>query len=187
MVVPNTVADLHPWQGNPREIDESELSSLHRSMGEMGDLSGIVFNLRTRRLVTGHQRRKKLPDELPVQGYTEVHDDTGTVGTAWVEDPNTGARWAIRYVDWGEQMELLANLTANNPGIQGHFTPAVGPMLETLKTDLPELSDSLRLAAIDIPVDPASFVPQDGSTQPSLDHKNPVKCPECGHEFSPST
>lgn len=66
------VADLMPSSYNPRTITDEKLMMLGKAMQEFGDLSGIVFNIRTGQLIGGHQRIKHLdpgkryhPHELP--------------------------------------------------------------------------------------------------------------------------
>jgi hypothetical protein len=49
-----SVADLKPWEGNPRTISPESAKALARCMEEFGDLSTICYNVRTGRLVCGH-------------------------------------------------------------------------------------------------------------------------------------
>ena len=50
-----------------------------------------------------------------------------------------------------------------------------------------ELADELELPAIDERYfrDPNEFTATDADDQGRLDKKNPITCPECGHEFVP--
>lgn len=50
------VGQLQPAPYNPRKISPEGLENLAASLREFGDLSGIVRNVRTDRLVGGHQR-----------------------------------------------------------------------------------------------------------------------------------
>ena len=51
---------------------------------------------------------------------------------------------------------------------------------------LPELQDELELPSIDLEYfRDADFEPASAAEQGHLDKKNPVTCPECGHEFVP--
>jgi hypothetical protein len=54
------VKDLKPAGYNPRKISKEKLAALKKSLEEFGDLSGIVYNSRTRTLIGGHQRIKNL-------------------------------------------------------------------------------------------------------------------------------
>ncbi len=53
---PIHLADLKPWDRNPRDIDAKAAFGLRESMTRFGDLSGIVYNTRLKALVCGHQR-----------------------------------------------------------------------------------------------------------------------------------
>ena len=54
------VKDLNPAEYNPRRITKKRLALLGEALKEFGDLSGVTFNIRTQRLVSGHQRVKHL-------------------------------------------------------------------------------------------------------------------------------
>ena len=147
-------------------------------MSEFGDLSGLVFNLRTGRLVCGHQRRKQLPEDTPIEDYQEATDDSGTVGYAWV--PLNGTRFRARFVDWPETKEKAANLAANNPAIQGKFTSALADILDELDLALPNLASDLQfdILALEIPPvpPPQEGIPVDSKEQwqdmPEFQQKN---------------
>jgi hypothetical protein len=52
--------------------------------------------------------------------------------------------------------------------------------------DLPELQDELELPSIDLEYfRDADFQAVNAEEQGRLDKKNPITCPECGHEFVP--
>lgn len=143
---PQTVADLKPAHYNPRRISHQAADGLGYSMETFGDLSGIVYNVRTGQLVSGHQRVAQLPPQAILGPMVAMPDKHGTVGVSVIE--HDGARWPVRLVDWELPKEKAANLAANNAALQGMFTEAVGPMLAELTTELPELSQGLRLAEI---------------------------------------
>ena len=54
------IGDLSPAPYNPRKISERAQNALSKSLGDFGDISGIVWNKRTGNLVCGHQRVKEL-------------------------------------------------------------------------------------------------------------------------------
>ncbi len=107
------VKDLKPSQKNPRKISDKKQDMLNDSMEEFGDLSGIVRNIRTDRLVGGHKRIKKLDPlwEIEKEAYK---DNTGTVAIGYVLTPF--GKWQYREVDWDEKRETLANIAANHHG-----------------------------------------------------------------------
>lgn len=100
------LSDLNPNPANPRKIDPWHLDALKKSLEKFGDLSGIVFNKRTGRLVGGHQRIKVLPPDSEI---LMTSDDRGHVKVG----ENT---YTYREVDWDEQDEMAANIAANKQG-----------------------------------------------------------------------
>lgn len=127
------VGELAPAPYNPRKIEERQEEILGESMEEFGDLSGVVFNRRTGRLIGGHQRVKHLDPDTPVQiiGTWEEPLDTGTVALGFIED-QAGERWIYREVDVGEEREALMNLAANKHGGQWDF-PLLGDLMAELE------------------------------------------------------
>lgn len=111
---------------NARRIGGGALLGLQASMETFGDLSGIVWNEKTGELVAGHQRMRGLREEGAMTWTREGE-------TGWIEHPKTGERFPIRIVDWDETMQRMANLTANNPAIQGDFTDEVKEQLRELE------------------------------------------------------
>lgn len=111
-----TVGDLAPAPYNPRRISDAKLEALGRSMQAFGDLSGVVYNRRTHRLVGGHQRAKHLPKDatVTVTERFETANAQGTVARGYVE--HAGERWTYREVDWDEPTEMAANVAANKHG-----------------------------------------------------------------------
>ncbi len=107
------VKDLKPAEYNPRQISDEKLAMLGKAMKEFGDLSGIVFNRRTGRLVGGHQRIKHLDPKWKVE-KKPLKDSTGTVAVGFVVAP--GGKWTYREVDWTEKKEMAANIAANKHG-----------------------------------------------------------------------
>jgi hypothetical protein len=120
---PDTAAALTPNAKNPRLPwkDEKQSDAFAKSLAEFGDLSGVVFNLATGRLVGGHKRVEAFkasgnPD------ITRTHelaspDASGTVayGFAVLE---SGVRFSYREVSWSESKESAALLAANRWGAE---------------------------------------------------------------------
>jgi hypothetical protein len=122
-----TIEDLRPAAYNPRRISDRAARALSKSLGDFGDLSGIVWNKRTGNLVCGHQR----VDQLRKLGaYLDVCRD----GTAAIE--HGGERFVVRVVDWPEAKEKAANVVANNPAIGGEFTDELGALLDEIQADI---------------------------------------------------
>ena len=113
-----TVSSLSPSDYNPRKISDKQLDNLGKAMAEFGDLSGIIFNVRTNRIVGGHQRIKKLAPAWEII-KEPASDQVGTVALGHIETPF--GRWQYREVDWEEKKELAANVAANKHGGEWDF------------------------------------------------------------------
>lgn len=101
-------------------------------MREFGDLGGIVVNVKTGRVVGGHQRLKHLEDSWKIESRA-AKDETGTVAEGSIQTP--WGRLAYREVAWTEAKEKAANLAANKHG--GDFDlNAVGSILKDLEKDI---------------------------------------------------
>lgn len=111
---PETVRELAPAEHNPRTITEARSAQLGKSMSRFGDLSGIVYNRRTQRLVCGHQRIKHLAANARIRKDPHT-DEQGTVAIGRIV---SGARasWIYREVDWDDATEKAACIAANAAG-----------------------------------------------------------------------
>lgn len=110
------LSDLKPNPKNPRTISDEKLKALEKTISEFGDLSGFVYNRRTKRLVGGHQRAKVLPPDAKVN-VTKLYESPtkrGTVASGFLSFK--GERFSYREVDWPELKEKAANLAANKGG-----------------------------------------------------------------------
>ena len=153
---------LNPADYNPRTISDEKLEELRASLLEFGDLSGIVFNVRTKHLVTGHQRLKAIPKDAEIE-KTACTDSMGTVATGFIQLKN-GERYQYREVDWDLDREKVANVTANRQF--GDFDPLkLEALVRELKTDFGSFE------AIDL----TSFVEEKGirdiAIEPQIDPK----------------
>ena len=111
------LSDLSPHPGNPRRIGDAELERLRKAIDEFGDLSGFVFNRKTKRLVGGHQRQKVMPEGSEIEILTRYKKPTrtGTVAEGYVH--HNGERYTYREVSWDEQKEMAANIAARSPSL----------------------------------------------------------------------
>jgi hypothetical protein len=117
-----TIDDLRANPKNPRTINKHDFDALVKAMREFGDLSGIVFNIRTGQLVGGHQRTqafKKLggQKDVTITARFDTPNEQGTVAIGFVGFGNE--RFNYREVDWNIDREAAANIAANR--IQGQF------------------------------------------------------------------
>lgn len=130
---------------NPRQISTHDFNALKKSMREFGDLSGIVFNVRTQRLVGGHMRTESFK---ALQGQKKIiiahrfdqPNQVGTIAIGYVDWNNE--QFGYREVDWDEARELTANVAANR--IQGQFDldllAEVNLSIKNMNPDLLELT-----------------------------------------------
>ena len=125
-----SIEDLRSAPYNPRSISIEAAAGLAQSMGDFGDLSGIVWNQRSGNLVCGHQRVQ----ELRRMGVKLVDGA--------LQLPS-GDQFPVRVVDWEEIKEKTANVVANNPGIAGVFTDKVGPLLAEIAAGIGDAKVSL--------------------------------------------
>jgi len=137
MNIPKTLNELTPASYNPRIITEKSFNGLKASIGEFGDLSGIVFNLATGNLVAGHQRVNAL--KADGAGLNILIDND----RHYIE--HKGERFYVRFVNWDIKKERLANVTANNPKIQGQWSDNIGVVLDEIVVDASPLLVDLQI------------------------------------------
>jgi len=171
------IADLAPAPYNPRVISEKQSKMLKKSMQEFGDLSGIVKNVHTGHLVGGHQRAKQLDPSWEI--VKEKHaDKVGTVAIGYVETP--WGRWQYREVDWPEEKEVAANISANQQG--GEFDM---PKLKEIILTLDDGSMDMELLGFnshELELMMTAIKPEEPEGEP--EKPDIIICPKCEHEFS---
>jgi len=143
---PTRLADLKAAGYNPRTITPEALSGLGYSMAEFGDISGIVLNSRTGRLVAGHQRVKSLRER-----YGDLAIEDGMIRTP------EGHAFRVRVVDWPESKERAANIAANSPTIAGDFTEDLDDLLRQIAGEEPEIMAELHLDELLRDIEPPDF------------------------------
>ena len=141
---------IKPDSENPRTIDKEALHKLGDSIGDFGDLAGLVCNKKTGQWVCGHQRTKALEKLYPGYKIVETKEVTingekegeGEILTA--DDKKTGFK--VRIVNKSIEWQKMANIIANDQRIQGQYelnklshilNSYESPMIK--KYDLPEL------------------------------------------------
>lgn len=134
------LSDLKSAEYNPRDIDYNALRGLKYSLDEFGDISGIVYNNRTGRLVAGHQRVKALKDNY---GNLELINDC-------IITPK--GIFPVRFVDWDESKEKAANIAANSETIQGRWTEDASLIIEDVAMNIPEYYQNLNFSYLNVPL-----------------------------------
>ena len=112
--------NVHPMPDNPRIIDDVALKGLQASLERFGYVEPIVWNKTTGHIIGGHQRFKVLVSK----GFDEA---------------------PMVVVEISPEEEMSANLTLNNPEIEGEFNPEALKLLQSVRGADSELFGSLRL------------------------------------------
>lgn len=168
---PSKLSGLQADPENPREISDRSATGLQRSLSEFGDLSGIVFNVRTGELVAGHQRVTQLRHR---------HGDVA-IKRGKIETPD-GHVFGVRFVDWPRSKQRAASLAANSQALSGTFTAAVDTWLDELKMET-ELYDGLLFNELRQQQTDDQFEAASIEDQGRLDEKQKTTCPQCGAQF----
>lgn len=177
---------IKPAGYNPRKITEEERWGLHNSMNKFDDISGIVFNKRTGRLIGGHHRWDKLKQECDDLKIVHILDEFNAI---YDSDNFTG--YMIRIVDWDEATEKAANVTANSHTISGKFDLDILPtLLEEIREINPEdfsdlrmdiLEKDLKLSFDDWDADPGEIKNTEANTDP-LEGTIKIRYPQSAKE-----
>ena len=116
------LSELNGNPKNPRRISKHDFDALLESIRKFGNLSDIVFNETTGRLVGGHQRVqafKALGGEHKIvfEPRYDAPNRQGTVALGRFE--HEGEMFNCRLVVWDEPTEIAANIAANR--VQGEW------------------------------------------------------------------
>ena len=109
--------NFQAFQGNPRKISQQQKKDLESSLRKYGDLSGVVWNRRSGKLVGGNQRSTifDIKDcEIDIKEEYKKADPQGTVAIGFIVWE--GRKYGYREVDWSEDWEKEANIFANKLG-----------------------------------------------------------------------
>lgn len=116
------MSDVKPDPKNPRRISKHDYEALKKSIIKFGDLSCVVFNVRTQQLVAGHQRWQAFNDfpgqkRLVIETRLNQPNKQGTVaeGKLWYDNES----YKYREVDWDLATQRAANIAPNR--IMGEF------------------------------------------------------------------
>lgn len=150
------LADVKMRPDNPRVISEKALNGLKNSIGKFGYIEPIVWNKRTGNIVGGHQRYYLLAKAGVVEANMVV-------------------------VDMSAEEELAANLTLNNPEIEGKFTENTADLLHQLETGNAELFNSLNMDAL---ISSLENIPKIMAGEPvPVKTETDTRCPCCAHRW----
>lgn len=113
----------HKAAYNPRTISDEHRAGLSLCLGKFGYVQPIIFNTRTERIVSGHQRI----DLLSEQGYKRAQ---------------------VAVVDLPENLEKELNIAMNSSTVSGEFTPAVNDLIQEILDNDAEFFDMLNLNSL---------------------------------------
>lgn len=139
------IEDLNPNPRNPRKVTDERLNILKKSLEQYGDLSGLVYNRKTKRIVSGHQRTRVLPrgTDVTINKKFDEPTDKGTVALGHVKI--NGELIPYREVEWDEPTETAAMIAANKPA--GEWDMLVLP---DLINELDSLNIDMELTGFDM-------------------------------------
>jgi len=178
-----TVKDLNPAPYNPRKITDEKLSKLHKLQKTFGNLSGVIFNLSTDRLIGGHQTLKGFsPDwKITKEPFT---DSVGTVAIGFIETPY--GKFPYREVKWTEKKEMAANIAANKGQLLAEWDyPLLKDSIEYINDGEFDIeSTGFDLEEIELlMIYPGKKPEPEEETEPKQGRVTEVTCTSCGHLF----
>jgi hypothetical protein len=107
------IDELSPNKKNPRKMSKDKKALLKKSMEDLGDVSCIGYNRRTKTLWGGHQRRDILKgSSVKIVNKYDPPQADGTTADGFVVS-KSGQKFAFREVDWDQKTEDRALVAAN--------------------------------------------------------------------------
>lgn len=161
------LSNIHPYPGNPRKTDAA-IEPVAKSIQEYGFRQPIVVDA-DMTIVVGHVRyyaaQRLGLSQIPVH---IAKDLTSAQAKAFRIADNRTAE----YSEWDTDLldAELAALSEMSVDL-GYF-------------DLDDIIAAVHETGEAGQGETPAFAPVDVSTQPRLDRKKPVTCPECGHAFT---
>jgi len=152
------IQDVKPFPDNPRSISKKALSGLKNSLARFGYVEPIVWNETTGHIIGGHQRYAILLQEGVKRAYMVV-------------------------VSMSPEEEMAANLTLNNPEIEGEWDDPVMDLLMALEASSPDLFSELNMDSLRKEIESKMPKISEGTGDEDTPPDTDTKCPCCGHEF----
>jgi hypothetical protein len=146
------LTDVKEMPDNPRAISDEALEGLRQSIARFGYVEPIVWNKQTGHIVGGHQRYFALVEA----GVTEA---------------------TMIVVDLSAEEELAANLTLNNPEIEGDWNDSAVDLLYQVEMSNAELFGALRMDTLR---ESLERTPKESNSSENGD----TECPCCGHKWN---
>jgi len=150
------LADVKPMPENARSIPDGALAGLEHCIKRFGYVEPIVWNETTGNIVGGHQRFSVLSE----QGVEEAQ---------------------MVVVKLTPEEELAANLTLNNPKIEGTWDEPISDLLNQVEEADEGLFSALNMNKLRDVLDKKL---QPDEKPPGVDlTKGDTTCPCCGHQW----
>jgi ParB-like chromosome segregation protein Spo0J len=164
------LADVQPMPENPRTISDRALAGLEASLTRFGYVEPIVWNENTGHIVGGHRRFSILKG----QGVEEA---------------------TMVVVSLSPEEEMGANLTLNNPKIEGTWDESALPLIAQMEAADDKLFRALNMDTLKESLEKPSSLKgddappsginvgdegEDGKKEEELD----TACPCCGHRWN---
>jgi ParB-like chromosome segregation protein Spo0J len=140
--------DIQPMGNNPRSIAEKALKGLKKSIERFGYVEPIIWNKTTNHIIGGHQRYGVLLEE----GVEEA---------------------IVVVVEMTKLEEMAANITLNNPEIEGEWDNPLNELLAQVEDADKELFEALNMDKLKSKIDEQT--PEGDETD--------TTCPCCSHEW----
>jgi len=178
-----TVKELQSNFANPRSISPEKLEMLKESLKEFGDLSGIVINTISGKLVSGHQRKKSLDPDAKItitKQYKEA-TSTGTVAEGYIEDGDN--RFSYREVAWEALKEHAGMIAANKHGGKWNNKILTELLHELDSHNIPMVRMGFTEKEINSLMAPVDIPDLSDPGTPATKDSGQVECPSCGHKF----
>lgn len=145
------MARLKVNPSNPRSITPAKQKRLADTMERLGDIGGIILNIRTGTLIGGNQRTTVIGEVEPViEKRFKKPNATGTIAYGYVE--HGGERFSYREVDWPEELEreaiIAANVEAGSWDLDKLYADWDKGLLKKWGLELPELRQTEILSEL---------------------------------------
>lgn len=121
---------------NPRMMTEQERKALRESILEFGNISEIVFNKKSGRLVGGNHRWEEILD-IHGKETISLKPIKGT-DLYLINSNNDFTGYVLREVDWDEDKASVANIVANSDKVTGSFTIDINKIIDKASISLGE-------------------------------------------------
>ena len=163
------LSEVKQREDNPRVITDRNLAGLEASIERFGYVEPIIWNERTGNIVGGHQRYSVLKSK----GVEEI---------------------SMVVIDVSPEDELAANLTLNNPKIEGTWDDTAMPLMSQVEEADGQLFDSLNMDTLKESLEKLPPKPPKDEEDPIIEGLNvgaddgdllepDTECPCCGHKW----